>query len=51
MFNRLSLFLSVTFTGLGGIRIRFTPGTVAAIIAALLGSLGLDLIDLLQFAA
>ena len=51
MLFRLSILLSVTITGYGGIKIRFTPGTVADRTAALLGSLGLDIIDLLQLSA
>ena len=46
-FSRLTLFFSVNITREGGIRIQVTAGTVAARIAVLLVSLGLDL---LQFA-
>ena len=45
------MFFSVTITREGGIIIRVTDKTVAARIAALLESLGPDLIDIIQFAA
>ena len=46
---RMSLYFLVTITREVGIRTRVTSGTVTAVTAALLGSLGLDLLDLLQF--
>ena len=45
----MSLFISVTISGKEGIGILFISGRVAAIIAALLGSLSLDLLDIFQF--
>ena len=42
----MSLFISVTISGKEGIGILFISGRVAAIIAALLGRLSLDLLDI-----
>ena len=50
-FISLSLFISFTINGYLGIGIQSTAVGVTARIAVLLGSLGLDISDLLQFTA
>ena len=51
MFSRLSLLFPFTITRELGIRIRFTAGNVSARTDVILGSLDIDLLDILQFAA
>ena len=50
-YNRMLLFIPVTFYGYGGIGIGLVSGRVTAKIAALIGSLGLDLLDIFQLMA
>ena len=45
------IFFSVTITKEGGIRTRVTDGTLTARITTLLGNLGPDLLNLIEFAA
>ena len=50
-YNRMLLFIPVTFYGYGGIGIRYTAGIFSDRLAVLLGRLGFDIFYLLQITA